>query len=111
MKAFPCTQCGLCCKNIGNILSNYSIFPTVIQDLVKRFPYKVNEDGSCSKLNSDNFCSVYDNRPIMCNVDLMGKLLHQNTTEWYRINADNCDAVIKTAGLDPKYLVEISEVE
>ena len=106
MKAFPCTQCGLCCKNIGNILSNYSIFPTVIQDLVKRFPYKVNEDGSCSKLNSDNFCSVYDNRPIMCNINLMGQLLQQSQADWHRKQADVCNELISNAGLSPDYLVK-----
>ena len=45
----------------------------------------------------------------MCNVDLMGQLLHQDTTEWYRINAETCNKMINAADLDPKYLVQISE--
>ena len=46
----------------------------------------------------------------MCNIKLMGQLLHQDTTEWYRINAENCNKLINAANLDPKYLVQISEV-
>tara|TARA_R100000458_G_C8088808_1_gene120418 strand:- start:85 stop:420 length:336 start_codon:yes stop_codon:yes gene_type:complete len=106
---FPCTQCGQCCRQIGSILANSSSFPTVIQDLINRFPYQVNQDGSCSKLNSDNLCSVYDNRPIMCNIKLMGQLLHQNTPDWHKLQAKYCNEMIKAAKLDPKYLVLIPD--
>ena len=92
-----------------DIISNSDSFPTVIKDLINRFPYDINPDGSCSKLNEEGLCSVYENRPIMCNVQLMGQLLHQDTTEWYRMNADNCNKLINAADLDPKYLVQISE--
>ena len=81
-----------------------------MKTLIDNFPYDINPDGSCSKLNEDGLCSVYENRPIICNIDLMGQLLHQDTTEWYRINAENCNKLINDANLDPKYLVQISEV-
>ena len=109
MTDFPCTQCGLCCKQLKSTLDNLDSFPTVIKDLLKRFPHQTNPDGSCSKLNEDGSCSVYEDRPIICNIDLMGQLLHQDTTEWYRINAENCNKLINAANLDPKYLVQISE--
>jgi len=109
MTDFPCTSCGQCCRHMKNIISNSESFPTVIKDLIDRFPYDTNPDGSCSKLNEEGLCSVYENRPIMCNVKLMGQLLHQDTTEWYRINAENCNKLINEANLDPKYLVQISE--
>ena len=108
---FPCTQCGECCRQLGNVLANSSIFPTVTQDLLKHFPYKPNPDGSCSKLTSDGLCSVYDNRPIVCNIKLMSQVLHQNTSQFYQNQAHNCNKLINNANLDPKYLVEISEVE
>ena len=109
MTDFPCTQCGQCCRNINSILSNSDSFPTVIKDLINRFPYDINPDGSCSKLNEDGLCSVYQNRPIMCNIKLMGQLLHRDTTEWYRLQAEHCNILINAADLDPKYLVQISE--
>ena len=109
MTDFPCTQCGQCCRNVNSILSNSESFPTVIKDLIDRFPYDINPDGSCSKLNEDGLCSVYENRPIMCNIKLMGQLLHRDTTEWYRLQAEHCNILINAADLDPKYLVQISE--
>ena len=111
MKEFPCTKCGLCCKQLGSVLSNPQNLPTVFQDLLSFFPYIPNEDGSCPKLDSDNNCSVYNNRPIICNINLMGRLLNQNNSQWYSIQAQNCNKLINAANLDPKYLVEISEVE
>jgi len=105
MSDFPCTQCGQCCRHISSILS-HSNYPIVIQDLVNRFPYEVNDDGSCSKLTEDGTCSVYDNRPIMCNVKLMGQLLQQSQDDWYHQQADICNELISNAGLSPDYLVK-----
>ena len=106
MTDFPCTQCGQCCRHISSILS-YSNFPIVIQDLVNRFPYEVNEDGSCSMLTEDGTCSVYENRPIMCNINLMGQLLNQSQPDWHRQQADVCNKLITDAGLSSDYLVKL----
>ena len=106
MTDFPCTQCGQCCKQIGAILNNVSIYPTVVQDLINRFPYEVNSDGSCSMLSGDNTCSVYQNRPIMCNIKLMGQLLRQPEQQWHQQQADVCNQLITNAGLSPDYLVK-----
>ena len=108
MNTFPCTSCGECCRQVGSLLSNPSSFPTVIQDLIKIFPYEINKDGSCSKL-IDNSCSVYDDRPIICNIDLMGQLLRYNTDEWYELQAQYCNKAIIAANLDRKYLVQFPE--
>ena len=106
MSDFPCTKCGQCCRHISSILANSSNYPTVIKDLIERFPYEVNEDGSCSKLTSDGLCSVYENRPIMCNINLMGQLLQQSQPDWHRKQADICNELIINAGLHPDYLVK-----
>jgi Fe-S-cluster containining protein len=105
MADFPCTQCGQCCRHISSILA-HSNYPTVVQDLVNRFPYEVNDDGSCSMLTEDGLCSVYDNRPIMCNINLMGQLLQQSQDDWHRKQADVCNELISNAGLSPDYLVK-----
>ena len=108
MNTFPCTGCGECCRQFKTILSNSNTFPTAIQTLIDSFPYKINKDGSCSKL-IDNSCSVYDNRPIICNIDLMGQLLYQNMKEWYVLSAKHCNVLINNAELDPKYLIQLPE--
>ena len=110
---FPCTQCGECCRHVDKVLDpnsfTYKSSPTVIKDLIDRFPYQINKDGSCSMLDSNGKCKVYDSRPIICNVRLGGLLLHQNQLDWFKNRADGCNKLISDAGLDPKYLVFIDE--
>ena len=108
---FPCTKCGQCCRLAGQVITPsseaYKAAPTVIKDLIDRFPYEINEDGSCSKLTAEGTCSVYDNRPIICNIELMGQLLNTNLNDWYKVQANNCNLLIKQAGLSDDYLGEI----
>ncbi len=113
MDEFPCTKCGLCCKHVGDVLSQNSIeyktSPTVIKDLINSFPYKVNEDGSCSMLTEEGLCKVYENRPIICNVRLGAKLLNIPLKDWYKDRAKGCNDLIRKAGLSNDYLVQIEE--
>lgn len=50
---FPCTECGLCCQQIQNIVE------------LKEFHLG---DGVCIYYQ-DQKCSIYENRPIVCRVD------------------------------------------
>lgn len=52
---FPCTKCGVCCKNISHIvqLTNYD-----------------RGDGQCIYLQ-ENKCSIYSTRPLVCRVKEM----------------------------------------
>ena len=113
MTDFPCTQCGECCKHIGLSFNPdslaYKKAPTVIKDLIDSFPYKINPDNSCSMLTSDNLCSVYDERPIICNIKMGGFLLRIDQKTWYKTLADQCNTLITNAGLDPKYLVNLEQ--
>ena len=109
MDNFPCTKCGLCCKQLANTLANRHSLPQKLQDLLSIFPYKAKPDGSCPKLTEDGLCSVYDSRPIICNVKLAAQLLNHDVTDWYRLNADYCNSLINNAGLSPDYLVKIEQ--
>tara|TARA_R100000152_G_C6702757_1_gene131945 strand:+ start:108 stop:533 length:426 start_codon:yes stop_codon:yes gene_type:complete len=109
MDSFPCTKCGLCCKQLANTLTAKHSLPQKLQDLISIFPYRPKPDGSCPKLTEDGLCSVYETRPIICNIDLSSKLFNYNITDWYRINAENCNILINNAGLSTDYLVKIEE--
>ena len=39
----------------------------------------------------------------------MGKLFHQSTPDWFQLQADNCNKLIKDANLDSKFLVNLNE--
>ena len=109
MDDFPCTKCGLCCKNVINLYHNKSQFPQKLQVLIDNFPFKVKPDGSCSKLNEDGQCSVYHSRPIICNIKLSAALLNVDLNDFYQLNAQYCNSLIKNAGLSDDYLVKIEK--
>lgn len=105
MSNFNCTSCGLCCKSVGNAVNQMqNIEPNYV------FPYPILADGSCSMLDSQNKCSVYETRPTICNIKtfyntyLIGKGI--SIQDFYNLNAQACNSAIKTAKLDEKYLVQ-----
>lgn len=58
-RPYPCTKCGLCCRFV-NYVEELSGYDT--------------GDGTCCFLNDDNTCSIYLNRPDVCN----GKYVYEN---------------------------------
>ena len=103
---YPCTSCGECCRRLQTILERDYEHP-IVREIVERFPYKTKEDGSCEMFTEDGLCSVYEHRPLLCNVKLGGIALGLDLKEWYRINADGCNHMIREAGLGEEYLVSL----
>lgn len=102
---FPCTGCSGCCRLIGGILDKGQNHPDpVLRQVIASFPYVTDENGVCEKL-IDNRCSVYDNRPLLCNVTLLGKLLSLDLNEWYSKNIKHCNLIIDFLGLDKSYKI------
>ena len=51
---FQCSQCGLCCRNIGNVPALHEYH---------------DGNGVCKFLDkAANLCRIYERRPIICNV-------------------------------------------
>lgn len=42
------------------------------------FPYS-HKNGVCEKLTENNHCSIYDNRPIICNIEKLSLIIAQRT--------------------------------
>ena len=101
---YPCTSCGLCCKNLDKMFSTEH--SPIIQFLIDKFPYKTLEDGSCEMLDG-NICTVYDDRPLICNVKLGGQILGLDRDEWYQYLAKHCNNMIDEAGLTDDYHVSL----
>lgn len=90
---FPCTKCGLCCKNIDKIpqLSHYHA-----------------GDGICFHYNDDVGCTIYANRPDVCRVDegyqkFFSLLIKKQ--DYYIKNAQICNQIQIANNLDEKYRV------
>lgn len=91
--------------SVGIILNNVEAqTDPVLRAVIETFPHKVDENGVCEKL-VDNKCSVYDDRPIMCNVSALGQLLGRNPYEFYSENIKYCNQLIDLFGLDESYKI------
>lgn len=103
--AFPCTGCGGCCRLIGDILANPERQThAVMRKAVEEFPFTADENGACEML-INNKCSVYEDRPLLCNVRALGELMQVEETAWNRMNAAACNLIIDQLGLDPLYKI------
>lgn len=103
---FPCTGCGACCLMLSDIIKNCDTQANpVIRAAVETFPYKTGPTGACEKL-VNGFCSVYDTRPLLCNVKQLGKAIGVDELTWFRANASVCNAVIDQLGIDPSYKIQ-----
>jgi len=97
---FPCQKCSLCCRHIDRAVN---LFTEAGFDI--KFPYKWT-DGVCEMLK-DNLCSVYENRPLICNVDRYIKENKINKHWFYKLNIEACNRLMDEAGLDQKYRINI----
>jgi Fe-S-cluster containining protein len=92
MVEFECTRCGLCCKKIGLMLT----LPPATSYLAKakaEFPYQAKKNGSCEKLDEDNKCTVYDHRPLLCDIGRLGDEpdLPMSKEQWFELNYKGCE--------------------
>ncbi len=59
---FPCTSCGLCCKNITGIIELIGFDAG---------------NGVCKFLDLEtNLCKIYESRPLICRIDEAHKKLY-----------------------------------
>lgn len=76
---FNCEQCGCCCRNIGKVFWAKSMALS---------------NGICKYLNQEtNLCTIYNNRPIFCNVDAFYEKYLKNKMfidEFYVKNKSEC---------------------
>lgn len=85
---FSCTKCGLCCRNV----SRHSLYLHLDRG-----------DGTCQHFDEANaLCSIYDNRPEICRVDLMydhyfsKKMMR---SDFYGLCANACNSMQAEVGL------------
>jgi Fe-S-cluster containining protein len=105
---FNCTGCGECCKRIPQALATIESYIEFYgydpQDL--EFPYSHDEKGVCEMLGEDNKCKVYENRPLVCNLEKFSEYRKINKPHYYKANAEACNQMIKEAGLPNSFLIK-----
>ena len=72
---FECKMCGMCCRNVKRYKEEiYPIFKRLLGETVPNFDIE-DDNGVCVHLTEDNKCSIYEQRPILCNTEKMFELL------------------------------------
>lgn len=97
MTEFPCISCGLCCSNIGSDVqqAKESVSTHPINIMLKEFPHAFDENGRCEMLGEDNKCSVYEDRPTICNISAIATKLKIDRVEFFLHNAISCNELLE----------------
>lgn len=117
---FPCSSCGACCRRIGQIISSARAGePETTHPYLSAFlsfPYQIEQDGRCSMLNADNKCSVYHERPAICNIkDVWYQFFkdsgrYMNVNAFYIHNVKVCNELMIVDNMDAKYFIDIGSI-
>lgn len=76
-------------------------------------------DGACVYLK-DNLCSIYDTRPELCNMEKMWVKRNRELDlevrgitkkDYFKLNNEVCNQMIKEDELDEKYLINLEEYD
>lgn len=85
---FKCDQCGICCKHV-NMNPMYVQFDS--------------GNGVCKFLDEEtNLCKIYNERPLLCNVDAMYDFMYKDQMsreEFYELNYQECRKLKAEAGV------------
>jgi Fe-S-cluster containining protein len=108
MAGFKCSACGLCCKDLKNMLSLQLTLDEPYRSLIAEFPYDYKEDGSCAMLENDK-CKCYADRPLLCRVEDIWKTYfnHKSKKAYFKETHTMCNKLILSAGLNEKFLIKI----
>jgi hypothetical protein len=74
---FKCDKCGQCCRHLAN--------SEVYKELDRG-------DGVCKYLDG-NLCSIYDDRPVICNIDKAFELYFKHVIskeDYIKLNQEAC---------------------
>lgn len=95
---YPCSSCGLCCRNISKIkqLENYNL-----------------GNGICKYLDTKtDLCTIYEKRPDICCIDETFELLYKQVIskrDFYIKNSEVCNKLQVKYRLNKKFKVIIGE--
>lgn len=99
MTSFPCTSCGACCKSIKGI------------EFLKEYD---RGDGCCKFLNENNLCSIYEERPLICNIDRAYTMIfsaNYSMGEFYSINVEACNKLQESFCIDESFRVKLMDLK
>jgi len=109
---FKCTSCSACCKTVGSAIDNAKKLQTksVISEMLLSFPHDLNDEGHCSKLDETGNCSVYDDRPDICNVEKMYEIhyskYYPSKEAFYEAEHKACNVLMEAQGIGEEFKIK-----
>jgi len=107
---FPCTFCGCCCSHVDMAIENARKSPhPVWNNSAETFPFSYDINGKCEKL-INNKCSVYEDRPLLCNLKKLGELLELDTKTWYYMVSKSCNQLMDQENVPDEYRINAENI-
>jgi Fe-S-cluster containining protein len=103
--SYPCTGCGGCCQRVDKIS-----LKGLGEDHPLFFPYKWDEKGVCEKLTKENKCSVYESRPLVCNIDKLADQIGLDKDTFYRENILACNKIMEEDGKPMEFRISLKQI-
>ena len=104
---FPCTGCGSCCRRVDKVIETInSIENDYVREMFK-FPYN-QVDGVCEKLEN-NKCSIYENRPLICDSHICRRFLDVTQEEFNKSMIPLCNKMMDEDNIDISYRIPLPE--
>lgn len=103
-----CTACGQCCKRMDEAIKELKqLFKEndVSTRLVK-FPYKWDETGKCEKLGEDGRCTIYNERPNVCNISWIQSKLKIGKNKFYDSVVRGCNQLMDEKNVPLEYRIK-----
>lgn len=76
--------------------------------MLASFPFDT-PGGVCEKYDPAIGCTIYDQRPVICNFDqlypVVRRVMEQTRQEFYRLIATGCNHDMDELGIDPSFRV------
>ena len=94
---YPCTSCGACCRRIDKIAEGF-------KQIGLDFPYIWSENGECEML-VDNQCSVYETRPLICNIEKVAEYMKIPKDVFFSMNIKLCNKMMDEDGIDKEFRI------
>lgn len=91
---FKCSGCGLCCLHVDRAVEMTKMSPEL------NFPYTWDDSGKCEMLDDDHKCKIYDDRPLLCNVERFAEVFNLDKEEFYKVNEQACEDLQREAHLE-----------
>ena len=98
---FQCSVCGACCRRVKDAVAATKHIPEL------SFPYGWDESGKCEMLMDDFSCKVYDDRPLLCNVEKVAEFMKQDKERFYKENYGVCLILQDMDQVEDKYRLKL----